>query len=1571
MKNFWKKSLSLLLVTLMLFATIPTGIFAVTAEPYKVGSTTYADLEAAVDAVKPGGTYYGTENKIYVTENATFSGSVDSNFAIPAGITLQVADGVTFTLTGGLKLAGNSDYNYYLPSTVYNFAKIELGTGASLVGINNLQVYRFYVTSESDNPEIPDGALIQTAYYQPYLTVSTVAEHLRTSRDKEYYFSKTQGENQPRYTPAATDPAFSGELLFVSNCPANFGITYVTSGNAITVEGLSDSYTFKSMVKTLFGATVDNSANATTFTTAGADVVLVAPAPVAGFTFVGWYYGDQKVAKISGGYLYDENGDEIYDKPIYDDAFDGVNTLYDSATGITAPVTLVAHWSWNTIEITYVTDGSAVTTPQTVHYNEVFELPVTSKEGYDFATWTDGTENYAPGSYAFLVDTTLTATWGIHQITVQYQAVPAGAVTVVVPAYYGAATVLDYGAALPHTDPAFVNPGSYYVVVEGAVPGFTRYDFDGWDYAGTTVPEVAEVGGVRLFTINATYVSATPNVIGAVKTAAGEWSVYEDETEFVAAIAVAGADATIYFIASTSQPITVNASATLVVTTSDAIESDITVTAGTTKIAAGTFTGVLTEAGGEFEITGGKYTDNVGNVTAGKNYVADGYDAYVTVVGGTTYYVVDELMTVTVTVDDLSSNGAAFDAAKTAAEDALKAYFGEASLTFKRVKGDTFATVAALETLLNTTVAAGVGVEAYVVAIPTGLDANNVIEGAVTVTVGYTEKVYKLQFVTGIDENGNDIYLMDGSEIFTIEYKVNGADIDFAAYDILQKDAYGFAYAGIYKSRPFYSSNRVTGYTPALPRMGGDTEVYYVAPPAASLTATFQNIPSTGNVEIDIYYGKTPADSMTLTSLGIDYNYKLTVKNTTSGLVLFDDVIEKDYLLAGNGTGDTLDWVTIFAQGTAEYEVVFKFQYKPDAPVLSGAYGNVVPLGTAEDASVYTDIADNGTLVWNQARDTQIRYLKFAVSGAYASDKAKVAIKVTAPDGTVAVDTVISINQSTLVFDAGVAYVTVMLGYTPSLFGDYVAEAFTYIGDPSQHSDTVSYTITVDGSYYVVVDWDPFLEDADTAPGFRFPLIDGTLYEGVGTPMAATNYKRFKAMDTTTATIGGNKYYCFTNTCSYYPVTIEEDVDVSFNTSVTVTATFTYGAYNKVVSNVANGDVYYARSGSTYEISAVNNFTGYNIVGWTVYNWNGAMNTSVPGDTVIGPMGTLNAKVVLSCQYNEKYPLSVDVGRGEVTLSWNATVLPCEDMLINYQIPYGTVLTMVAEPATGYTFVGWINSNSGALVSTNATVEYTIGALNSFKALYVKDTSNYVVFTDLNKTIVFAGNYVAGAMNVPADLSDIGPLAFAGWTVDGQTALTAADFNAMTGCQIVDAMYTSTVNYTITKDIDGAVTTESVPYASYYTATAPAIDGKTFSAWKVNGVYVSTNTTYKFRVMGDTTVVAVYDVAVTITPQALATKMGKSVTFSTVLPDGYEVVSMTICMAATGVMGASDLETLLANPNVKNTTVSNASLTVTVQDTTVVAYGGSVELKAYVTYRDDEGNLHTLVTDVVTVTTAD
>ena len=183
---------------------------------------------------------------------------------------------------------------------------------------------------------------------------------------------------------------------------------------------------------------------------------------------------------------------------------------------------------------------------------------------------------------------------------------------------------------------------------------------------------------------------------------------------------------------------------------------------------------------------------------------------------------------------------------------------------------------------------------------------------------------------------------------------------------------------------------------------------------------------------------------------------------------------------------------------------------------------------------------------------------------------------------------------------------------------------------------------------------------------------------------------------------------------------------------------------------------------------------------------------------------------------------------------------------------HGETATLVATPATGYTFTNWKKGNT--VVSTEASYSFTVTETGAYTATFTLNSYNITTTANPTQggTLTGAGTYNHGATATLVATQATG-YTFQNWTKGGNVVSTNASYTfTVEGAGEYVANFTlnsyaitATANPTAGGTVTGAGTFN---HGQSCTLTATTNVGYTFQNWTKNGNVVSTNASYTFTV---------------------------------------------------------------------------------------------------------------------------
>ncbi len=292
------------------------------------------------------------------------------------------------------------------------------------------------------------------------------------------------------------------------------------------------------------------------------------------------------------------------------------------------------------------------------------------------------------------------------------------------------------------------------------------------------------------------------------------------------------------------------------------------------------------------------------------------------------------------------------------------------------------------------------------------------------------------------------------------------------------------------------------------------------------------------------------------------------------------------------------------------------------------------------------------------------------------------------------------------------------------------------------------------------------------------------------------------------------------------------------------------------------------------------------------------------------------------------------------------------------QLAVGSKIVLTANSTNK--FIGWIDSDTGAFLSTSSSYTHTAYTNKNITAVYGPASSKIIQFTSLSDRLLNYGK--SGAVVTPSDPYMYG-YSFEGWYRDG-TLQSYKENDVVSIAENVNMMagyLRNTTRYTV--NVNGKK--QYLLYNTLVEVTADKTkDGKAFSYWQRDGKIVSYDLSYSFYTDKDTVLESVYgktteNKALLVMGEPIATEDNRIAFFAERnIPSEYTVVQTGI------LLGKSDdltLETAIAKVVAKKTTnvgQCTARWANVKKEYTYYA-------RAYAMYYDTEGNLKTAYSNVV------
>lgn len=307
--------------------------------------------------------------------------------------------------------------------------------------------------------------------------------------------------------------------------------------------------------------------------------------------------------------------------------------------------------------------------------------------------------------------------------------------------------------------------------------------------------------------------------------------------------------------------------------------------------------------------------------------------------------------------------------------------------------------------------------------------------------------------------------------------------------------------------------------------------------------------------------------------------------------------------------------------------------------------------------------------------------------------------------------------------------------------------------------------------------------------------------------------------------------------------------------------------------------------------------------------------------------------------------------------------------------------TLVATPNADCTFVGWQTGNK--IVSTDASYTTVAIADITYTPVFAESAKPVqFTFVDMFNNVISSQSVASGAdVKIPQAPTYTG-YTFTGWSADEAT------IKAATSSMTVYAQYEkdAAATYTVTTDADATVaygsnsaqgTLADIPYGTQVTVSK---DGAT--AWAIDGKIVAYGDSYTFYVASDVTVKAASattqaPVVAAVSANQVAGSYKVEFVATRAMVDGCTYLKSGFVYGK----NLSDADLTLANVGKKgsadNSGVVKAAYANSTEGSTqfILSYGlsaqnGTASAKAFLTYKDQNGKVQTVYSDVMNHTYA-
>lgn len=307
--------------------------------------------------------------------------------------------------------------------------------------------------------------------------------------------------------------------------------------------------------------------------------------------------------------------------------------------------------------------------------------------------------------------------------------------------------------------------------------------------------------------------------------------------------------------------------------------------------------------------------------------------------------------------------------------------------------------------------------------------------------------------------------------------------------------------------------------------------------------------------------------------------------------------------------------------------------------------------------------------------------------------------------------------------------------------------------------------------------------------------------------------------------------------------------------------------------------------------------------------------------------------------------------------------------------------TLVATPNENCTFVGWQTGNK--IVSTDATYTTVAIADITYTPVFAESAKPVqFTFVDMFNNVISSQSVASGAaVKIPQAPTYTG-YTFTGWSADEAT------IKAATSSMTVYAQYEkdAAATYTVTTDADATVaygsnsaqgTLADVPYGTQVTVSKAGA-----TAWAIDGKIVAYGDSYTFYVASDVTVKAASattqaPVVAAVSANQVAGSYKVEFVATRAMVDGCTYLKSGFVYGK----NLTDADLTLANIGKKgsadNSGVVKAAYANSTEGSTqfILSYGisaqtGTASAKAFLTYKDQNGKVQTVYSDVMNHTYA-
>ena len=473
------------------------------------------------------------------------------------------------------------------------------------------------------------------------------------------------------------------------------------------------------------------------------------------------------------------------------------------------------------------------------------------------------------------------------------------------------------------------------------------------------------------------------------------------------------------------------------------------------------------------------------------------------------------------------------------------------------------------------------------------------------------------------------------------------------------------------------------------------------------------------------------------------------------------------------------------------------------------------------------------------------------------------------------------------------------------------------------------------------------------------------------TVVVQEGYKLIAVVHNMTILSAVDGVYTIENITSDTPIIVVVEKDETVSALPEFTVTFT----DKDGNVLKTENVQYGEAATAPEAPEVE---GYEFKGW---------NTEFDYVTMDITVKATYKKIVAPVAPSTTGVIKIEVaggGTGFMISVDGAAARPQGASYLNTKAPKGAVVTVTANEVAGATFIGWMNPVSGVILTTDYAYTFVSSGNDFFRAMYVVEVEGVqmVTFKNDKANRVLDAQYYAESDEIvfPEAPTQVG-FDFAGWN------MTEAEIKAAIAAGkdvTVLATWTKAV-VPVQVTVNGGTGTGTYPANNQVTVVANAPEaGQKFAYWvDGDGNVKSYNAEYSFFPSGDVELTAVfvaedaeieYQILVNLDSidfESQAATNKAVFTYSWYCPEGYTFVKAGLVAVnkdnfneATFVAGTTDSNVYDRSPNSAN----NISVNTYTWTKSSVMSGQTWVARAYVQFRDANGQVQTVYSDIVEAT---